>query len=411
MKNFKKPASIAARDKRPILLCKAFNQSLCLLLLLIQQHGYGQENAPLVQKKVIASKILGEDRTIQVYTPTNFKKDEAYPVVYLLDGEAQTTMVAGQVQYLSEIYKVLPNLIVVGIENTDRVRDLTPTHFNVGPDGKEDTSARAMGRTSGGGERFLQFIRQELMPYVESNYPVAPFRILSGHSLGGLMAIYCLANHPDYFNGYIAISPSLQWDRNSLLEQLPGKLAASYQKRFLFFSDASEGSAFHSNQLKMDSLLLAKKAGGLQVKYAYYPEESHVSEPVKAFYDGIRFIYPDWHLPYNNSAFKQKMSAALVKAQFEKLSAIYGYRVIPPQDDINAIGRFLRNDPARIKDALELLEMNAANYPRSVKLWELLGDTYLKAGDLAKSLSSFEKGLALDPGNESLQKKRQSLRN
>lgn len=258
------------------------------------------------EMKIFHSKILNEKRRIIIQTPSRMNVFDKYPVLYLLDGEAQATMVNGQVQYLSESYKIIPNMIVVSIENTDRIRDLTPSHFNLGPDGKPDTSARAMGKNSGGGEKFLQFIKEELMPYVESHYPVAPYKILSGHSLGGLMAVYCLVNHPDYFNAYIAISPSLQWAQEFMLKQTGEKLSSrNISNRILYFSDANEDAAFHQNQVRLDSILKLKNISGLKYKHFFYPEESHISEPVKAFYDGIRFVYPDWHLPYNSSAFKK----------------------------------------------------------------------------------------------------------
>src|SRR5215207_2245838 len=101
----------------------------------------------------IYSSILREKRKIHIRTPQAMNPFDAYPVLYVLDGEAHTTMVAGQVNYLSEAYKIIPNLIVVGIENTDRVRDLTPTHSIMGPDSKPDTSIHAFGKNSGGGEK------------------------------------------------------------------------------------------------------------------------------------------------------------------------------------------------------------------------------------------------------------------
>ncbi|MEO8172648.1 MAG: alpha/beta hydrolase-fold protein, partial [Sediminibacterium sp.] len=120
--------------------------------------------------KKIHSNILGEDRTIYIQTPARMNRFEKYPVLYLLDGEAHMEMVGGQVKYLSESYRILPNMIVVGIANTDRTRDLTPTHADVGVDGKPDTSSNAFGKNSGGGEKFLRFIKEELMDYVEKNY-------------------------------------------------------------------------------------------------------------------------------------------------------------------------------------------------------------------------------------------------
>ena len=318
------------------------------------------------------------------------KPYDACPVLYVLDGEALTAMVGGQVQYLSEAYKIVPSLIVVGIENTDRTRDLTPTHFNNGPDGKPDTSAKAFGKNSGGGEKFLQFIKTELMPYIESNYPAAPYKILSGHSLGGLMAVYCLLNHPDFFNAYIAISPSLQWDNNVMLNQAAEKLNAGTVNKTLFFSDANEDALFHQNQLKLDSILLQKNIPGLTYKRFFYPEETHISEPVKAFYDGIRLIYPGWYLPYNSSAFKKTMTAKMIKDHYAELQKKYNYNIIPPHDEINQVSRFLRNDPKRIQDAIELLQMNAVNFPSSAVVLETLGDTYERAGDPKKSFEEFQ---------------------
>lgn len=356
--------------------------------------------------KVFQSKILKEKRRIIIQTPSKMNAFDTYPVLYLLDGEAHATMVNGQVQYLSEAYKIIPNMIVVAIENTDRVRDLTPTHFNIGPDGKPDTSARAMGKNSGGGEKFLQFIKQELMPYVESHYPTAPYKILSGHSLGGLIAVYCLVSHPDFFNAYIAISPSLQWDREFMLKHVAEKLSKQNSNNtILFFSDANEDAAFHQNQMKLDSLLKLKNITGLKYKHFFYPEETHISEPVKAFYDGIRFVYPNWHLPYNSSAFKKTMSSSIIKKHYEGLSASYGYEVIPPHDDMIAISRFLRNDPNRVKDAIELLEMNGMNYPSSSVTYETLGDTWMKLDDKNNANKAYQKALFLDTKNEMVKQK------
>src|SRR6476620_1104444 len=93
--------------------------------------------------KTFYSKVLGENRKITIQTPARMNPLDTYPVLYVLDGESQAEMVGAQVKYLSESYRIIPELIVVGIENTDRTRDLTPTHSIIGGDGKPDTSANA----------------------------------------------------------------------------------------------------------------------------------------------------------------------------------------------------------------------------------------------------------------------------
>jgi hypothetical protein len=357
------------------------------------------------------SKILNEKRLIHIYTPPHLQNNGVYPVLYVLDGEAMMGMVTGQLEYLSESYKIIPSMIIVGIENTDRIRDLTPTHSIISPDGKPDTSANAFGKNSGGGEKMLQFIQQELMPYINHNYPAAPYNILYGHSLGGLMAVHALVNHPGLFNAYIALSPSLQWDDQSLLKQVGGLDQTSKINGKLFFSDANESASFHSNQLQLDSLLKQKNIAALNYKYNYYPDETHISEPVKGFYDGIRHIYPAWYLNYNSSAFRKTMTAKMVKDQYENLSKKYGYNVIPLQDEINLIAKMFRRDNAKINDAIELLEINAVNYPSSAAVFELLGDTYMKAGNKEKARTAYKKAASLDNDNPALQQKIKTLDN
>jgi len=330
----------------------------------------------------IESKVLGEKRKIRIQIPAGNDQYTAFPVLYVLDGESQMNHVGGQIQYLSESYKIIPNMIVVGIDNTDRMRDLTPT----------------------GGENFFQFISKEVMPFVEGRYHTSSFRILYGHSLGALMSVYCLMQHPDYFDAYIAVSPSFQWDNNSFLKQIAQKGIIQNKKKFLFFSDANEDVTFHQNQLTFDSLL--KTSGSkIEFKRMFYPEETHLSEPIKAFYDGIRFVYPNWHLAYNSSAFKKTMNASIIKDHYAELSKIYGYEVIAPHDELILISRFLRNDSTRMKDAIDLLQYNAIHYPGSAINFETLGDTYLKAGDKMNARISYEKALAIEPSRVEIKEK------
>jgi predicted alpha/beta superfamily hydrolase len=386
-----------------------------IFILLISNEAFAQiidsSHMSGTEVKTFHSTILGEDRKIYIRTPTKMKAMETYPVVYVLDGGEHISMVSGQLQYLSESYMIVPSMIVVGIGNTDRVRDLTPTHSIIGANGKPGTSANAIGKTSGGGDKFLQFIKSELMPYVNGHYPTAPFNILYGHSLGGLMAIHCLINHPEYFNAYIAVSPSLQWDNEVMLKQASAHLQKQQAvNKFLFFSDANEDEKFHANQLLLDSILQQKQLTGLQYKRNFYPEETHTSEPVKAFYDGIRFIYPNWYLPYNSSAFKKTMSSDTIIKHYEMLSVKYQYKVTLPHDEMIQLARFLRKDPARIKDALELLLVNTKNFPASAIAHEQLADTYAMSNDHSNALKAYQRALALDPSNETLKQKLNTLK-
>ncbi|WP_185956502.1 alpha/beta hydrolase [Changchengzhania lutea] len=155
----------------------------------------------------IQSKTLNELRKIWVHVPNaGNNTTEKYPVVYLLDGYAHFASVTGMIQQLSSINgnTIVPKMIVVGIPNTNRMRDLTPVaEINAGD--KTDESH------SGGGEQFMDFLETELIPYIEEKYPTAPYKMYIGHSLGGLTVINTLLKRPELFSSYLAIDPSLWW--------------------------------------------------------------------------------------------------------------------------------------------------------------------------------------------------------
>lgn len=281
-------------------------KGLAVLLLLITIRSNAQKvgayKCPDSHVVVIPSKVLKEDRTVYIHYPKPGAENlnKRFPVLYLMDGESHFDMLSQYVDYLSRWdVNVVPEMIVVGIVNTKRTRDLTPTESIIDYRGQPDTSKVSWMKPSGGGEQFLQFIREELMPYIDKTYKTQPFKIFAGHSFGGIASINCMLTYPDMFNAYIAISPSFWWDNEYVLKLAHGKLKKSTAlNKILFYSDANEGlddgSSYHTNLLKFDSLLSATALKGLDYKYRHYPEETHMTEPVLAYYDALRFIYKDW---------------------------------------------------------------------------------------------------------------------
>lgn len=281
-------------------------KSLCIFFLLLTVQSSAQKKTSYTRTSsdivVISSKILNEDRTVFIHYPKvdSMHLSRKFPVLYLMDGESHFDMLSQYTDYLSRWdVEVIPQMIVVGIVNTKRKRDLTPTKSIINYFGMPDTSKASLMAPSGGGDQFLQFIKDELMPYIEANYRTQSFRILAGHSFGGIASIYCMLTHPDMFNAYISVSPSFWWDREYVIKLADKKLEkGSVLMKTLFYSDADEGlsdsSSFHTNLLKFDSLLTRKELKGFNYKYKYYPAESHMTEPIVAYYDALRFIYKDW---------------------------------------------------------------------------------------------------------------------
>ena len=241
---------------------------------------------------LIHSRVLNQDRRIYIHVPKPDSADinKALPVLYLLDGENHFHILSAYIEYLRH-WQVIPPIIVVGIVSVDRVKDLTPTKSVINFFGKIDSAYK----TSGGNERFFNFIQQELMPYMEANYKTSPFKIFAGHSFGGLTAINCLLMHPEMFDAYIAISPSLWFGNKYVLRLAEQKVPnPSMRDKKIFYSVGNEDGTFRDDLLKFDKLVEDGSLKTLKHEYKYYPYEDHMTEPIPAYYDALRFLYKNW---------------------------------------------------------------------------------------------------------------------
>ncbi|MVM36579.1 alpha/beta hydrolase [Spirosoma sp. HMF3257] len=221
----------------------------------------------------IASKELGETRTLNIYLPEGYSKDSLanYPVIYLLDGSADEDFihVAGLVQFaIFPWVNLLPKSIVVGIANVDRRRDFTyPTTIEKD---KKDYP------TTGHSQRFIAFIEKELQPYIQKKYSSNPTKTIIGQSLGGLLATEILFKKPTLFNQYIIVSPSLWWDNESLLTRQPACSQPGFQqKTTVFVAVGKEGKIMETDANRLVDVL--KKAPSVKTNFHYFADENHAT--------------------------------------------------------------------------------------------------------------------------------------
>ena len=155
-----------------------------LSLLLVYSSTTGADAQIVIgQTHGIHSAVLNEERNYRVYLPDSYAwaKDRRYPVLYVLDGESEFLHTAASVDYLAA-HGEIPELVVVGLDSTVRVRDFSPT----------DWPEAWVG--GGGAGNFKRFLSTELIPTIERTYRTDGFRVLSGPSAGGLFALYCLTD-------------------------------------------------------------------------------------------------------------------------------------------------------------------------------------------------------------------------
>ena len=169
----------------------------------------------------VASLAIGESRLINVYTPPGYRRSSAmkYPVLYMPDGglDEDFPHVVNTVDSLIAMGVIRP-VIVVGIPNTERRRDLTgPTRF---------ATDSAIAKHVGGSFAFRRFIRDELFPVIRARYRTSDERAIVGESLAGLFIVETLLAEPALFSHYVALDPSVWWNGGAVVDSAETKLKA-----------------------------------------------------------------------------------------------------------------------------------------------------------------------------------------
>lgn len=253
--------------------------ALALFLVACASHGpaaaparpaEGPTPAAIGETFTIESKVLGEKRVINVYLPPDYGKDAnvRYPVLYMPDGGLAEDFphVVGSVD-VSIKNAVIPPMIVVGVENTERRRDLvaitnTPEEQKAAPH-------------AGGADNFRRFFREELKPYIAAHYRTTAESGLIGESLAGLFVIETFLLEPSLFDNYIAVDPSLQWNDGALLQTANARIVdfTGTPKRLYFTTGDYPDMVANGAALASSLRILAPR--GLTWTYEPMPSEHH----------------------------------------------------------------------------------------------------------------------------------------
>jgi predicted alpha/beta superfamily hydrolase len=216
---------------------------LALSLLSLSVCGQAQEPAgPIVIGEAFSvdSESLQETRTVNVFMPTRYGDavERPLPVLYMLDGgiDEDFLHIAGLLQVMVSNGSIRP-LMLVGIENTERARDMT------GP--SDDERDHEMAARIGGAAAFRRFFADELIPWVEARFEVTSERAIIGESLAGLFVIDTLAQAPSLFETYIAADPSVWWNQYALNDSIAEALeaeAADGRRLFIAYGREAGGA-------------------------------------------------------------------------------------------------------------------------------------------------------------------------
>jgi uncharacterized protein len=367
-------------------------------------HPIGQEVLLSVVHARVPSTVFHATRDVSVWLPDGTAGTVArYPVMVFLDAEetGQFRSALANVQFLID-RQLIPPLMVVGVPYfADRRHELTPR-----PSG----STAKDYPTAGGADGTMQFIADELLPWVDAHYPTLPTRLLAGHSLGGLFALYTMVTRPDVFRIIIAMSPALGWNDGTLSPDLAARIAAdTVHTRTLFLTsgglEPSIDRPTTAFATRLTALLDSSHTDRLRFERRQYPQDGHTMTPLPGLVDGLRMAFEPLIPPVDSVV--QQLSAehtqdtAVILAAVHGLESRYtenaaslGLPALFPEAPLDLLGSYSLE--AKQPDvAVRLFRENRDHYPHSSNAHESLGEGLLAVGDTLGAVVEFRKALSI----------------
>jgi predicted alpha/beta superfamily hydrolase len=250
----------------------------------------GKDNLYNTQVKVFHSQIIDDDFYLYISLPDDYdQSDKKYPVLYLLDGDVAFGMAASIARYL-QFGNAIPELIIVGIgygalkKNGGNMRS------------RDYTISPRRGRSgTGGAPKFREFLKEELIPYIENTYRTVPNdRTISGYSLGSLFAVYTLFTEPGLFNRYIVGSPHLSWDEYRIFtvqEEAFNKFDDIKAKVFISVGSEEDEEKYFNPIDEMVTLITEKGYDSLKMETKVFDGGTHLICPPEALTYGLVSVF------------------------------------------------------------------------------------------------------------------------
>ncbi len=259
-------------------------KNILVLLLFVAGsiNGFSQNQINIGERFLIPSTILGDERAISVYFPPSyyFNSKQKFPVLYILDGDYNFQYVAGLLELWGGISEDIPEMILVAISGKGSKtyrRNCKPNIPNI-----ED---------AGNADAVIRFMKDELIPYVNENFKSNGYKILAGHSVGGIFVTYTSLTHPHLFDNYIAISPALWWGDNAMDDLFKEMYKDKKYVADIYFSLADEKGMGVKKFIK-----IVKKKSATS-KFKQFPKENHNSVGNKTYQWALQYIFKDWKIP------------------------------------------------------------------------------------------------------------------
>lgn len=352
---------------------------IIIFLFLLQNSSYAQEDGDDVvigKYRKFYSKILEEDFTFLEHLPPNYQEsDKKYPVVYLLSGQYISSFANASMTLDRLGYESIPQMILIGVSNTGRAHKCTPC-----VQGKPEDA-----------DLFINFLEQELIPYINNNYRTENFRILMGQSYTGLAAIYTFVTKPDLFNAYIPSSPALWYCPDYLKKEIEHFLQNDTLKnRFLYIPYGENDYNELLDIIPMfKNIFQINASDNLQWDFNLIENDGHV--PYFSLNNGLKALFPDFKIQEN---LKDEGLETVIK-YYQNQTIKYGFKIEPPEETLFDMA-FQRKQKNQLEESIKIFKTIIDIYPNTARSYCLLGECYSDKGDKELAIKYIEKSLELN---------------
>lgn len=354
-----------------------------LLLILIGLLGLNL--GAQVKKEIFESFKLQERRDVSYYFPEDYSEDKVYPLIVVLDAEYLFDLVVANVKFQSRLDR-MPQAIVVGIDQAKNDLRWDDCDYD-----------EVSGLPTEKGKMFYEFLGTEIIPYLETSYKTAPFKMFIGYDITANFGNYFLFKDKSFFNSYVSISPVLATEMES---RVPERLSALDQ--VIFYNVILEKAPSEDRQrvLQMNHSINSITKESLHYYFDEYDNADHESIAAygisKAF-DNVFKIFR----PISTDEYKTEILTSeepvfnYLENRYGMMENLFGFRKPVELNDIMAIYAACRKkeDYESLKPLSDLCKKE---FPETMMGFYFEGEYYEQMGEPKKAFKTFEKAFQME---------------
>ena len=234
---------------------------------------------------------------------------------------------------------------------------------------------------------------------VEKKYSTRPYRILAGHSLGGLFAAYAFAESPSTFQAYLAFDPSLSWDNGAVIDRVGATLASTKSlKADFFIAAAHSGERPDRHITRLVATLRDRAPSGFRTHFDWMNQETHMSVPLRGLHEGLEQVFDKWHLT-NSLALFAKGGIEAIHEHFREGGERYGYdRKTSPFTVSMVVAELIWKGD--LEEAARVLLHDSKQYPPPWNQLDAIARAYAERDHKLRAIHFYRESLKVNPNNE-----------